>query len=116
MTNDSLIGQKFNDLAYQTLLQVEFSNTYTGELNPERVRIRIVQRNQRFYAVEEISEHNFGTLTNGRFNAQWRIEGKKLIAALPQTATEQLVTEIYDFELLELQVGEKTYTDFRLIQ
>lgn len=117
MTNDSLIGQYRTEFQNQVILEVEFTNRYTGDIVPYSLKVRNVERNQIYTITSEATDHNFGEVTNGRFNSMFKTEDNKLqVVGNASTDTTHEVVDIYSFELLELQAGGKIYTDFVLTE
>lgn len=117
MTNDSLVGQYRTEFQNQVILEVEFTNRYTGDIKPDSLKVRNIERNQTYTITSEPSDHNFGEVTNGRFNSMFQTENNKLqVIGASSSDTTHEVINIFSFQLLELQVGDKIYTDFVLTQ
>ena len=115
MTNDSLIGQYRKDFQNQVILEVEFSNSYTGDIIPDSLKVRNVDRNQTYTITSTPEAHNFGDVITGRFNSLYKTENNKLqVIGDVSTDNTHAVVQIFKLQLLELQVGDKIYTDFVL--
>lgn len=115
LTNDSLIGQYRKDFQNQVILEVEFSNSYTGDIIPDSLKVRNVDRNQTYTITSTPEAHNFGDVITGRFNSLYKTENNKLqVIGDVSTDNTHAVVQIFKLQLLELQVGDKIYTDFVL--
>ena len=115
MTNDSLVGQYRTQFQNQVILEVEFTNRITGDIIPDSLKVKNIERHQTYTITSEPNDHNFGEVTNGRFNSTFKTENNKLqVIGAASTDTTHEVVKIFDFQLLELQVGDKIYTDLVL--
>lgn len=98
-----------------TILEVDFKNYALQPINPNSLRVSVVQTGQGFQVTTTPEQHPIGHREGGRYQAAFYIENNKLKVVGTAVASQAVIDEAYEIRLTSIQTTEFNYTKFKFI-
>lgn len=97
-------------------MELEFYNRQGQPIEPTRSVVLNDDREEQFNVTGTSAAHRVGHYGDTSYFARWHVEGNKLIAEGAKSSSQNLLTQIDRFGLIELKTNDMSYTVFKFIE